>query len=103
LKLKKDLSEEKYSKAGFLKKREIPIRYHKHEGLMHNKFAVIDDNIVITGSFNWTASADKRNDEKTEDHGCDSCGDDQVVLTEELYAIPRCAGCGKSLNQSKKQ
>ncbi|MBI5180934.1 MAG: phospholipase D family protein, partial [Nitrospirae bacterium] len=25
--------------------------------------AVIDDNIVITGSFNWTASADKRNDE----------------------------------------
>lgn len=61
--LNNDQRNEKYSKAGFLKNKGIPIRYHKHDGLMHNKFAIIDDNIVITGSFNWTASADKRNDE----------------------------------------
>jgi phosphatidylserine/phosphatidylglycerophosphate/cardiolipin synthase-like enzyme len=61
--LNNDQKDEKYSKAQFLKKKGISLRYHKHDGLMHNKFAVIDDNIVITGSFNWTASADKRNDE----------------------------------------
>ncbi len=61
--LNSDQRNEKYSKAGFLKNKGIPVRYHKHDGLMHNKFVVIDDNIVITGSFNWTASADKRNDE----------------------------------------
>ena len=30
---------------------------------MHNKFAVIDGRVLLTGSFNWTASADKRNEE----------------------------------------
>jgi len=30
---------------------------------MHNKYAVIDGKTVITGSFNWTVSAEKRNDE----------------------------------------
>jgi len=29
----------------------------------HNKFAIIDNSIVITGSYNWTASAGSRNDE----------------------------------------
>jgi phosphatidylserine/phosphatidylglycerophosphate/cardiolipin synthase-like enzyme len=32
-------------------------------GLMHQKFAVIDRKIVLTGSYNWTVSADKFNDE----------------------------------------
>ena len=32
-------------------------------GLMHQKFAVIDRRIVLTGSYNWTHSADTRNDE----------------------------------------
>ena len=30
---------------------------------MHQKFAVIDRRIVLTGSYNWTHSADNRNDE----------------------------------------
>jgi len=29
----------------------------------YDKFAVIDNRIVITGSFNWTASAESRNNE----------------------------------------
>ena len=33
------------------------------QGLMHNKFVVIDDHVVLTGSFNWTISADKKNAE----------------------------------------
>lgn len=35
----------------------------KEPGLMHQKFAVIDRRIVLTGSYNWTHSADNRNDE----------------------------------------
>jgi len=30
---------------------------------MHQKFAVIDRSVVLTGSYNWTASADKFNHE----------------------------------------
>lgn len=32
-------------------------------GIMHNKFAVIDGQSVLTGSFNWTYAADEQNDE----------------------------------------
>jgi len=31
--------------------------------LLHDKFAVIDGRWVISGSFNWTASAERRNRE----------------------------------------
>lgn len=31
--------------------------------LLHDKFAVVDERWVITGSFNWTASAENRNRE----------------------------------------
>jgi len=32
-------------------------------GLMHDKFCIIDNQIVITGSYNWTNNAEFRNDE----------------------------------------
>lgn len=32
-------------------------------GIMHDKFCVIDNQIVITGSYNWTSNAEFRNDE----------------------------------------
>lgn len=32
-------------------------------GLMHNKFCVVDNQIVITGSYNWSTNAETKNDE----------------------------------------
>jgi phosphatidylserine/phosphatidylglycerophosphate/cardiolipin synthase-like enzyme len=32
-------------------------------GIMHHKFTVVDEASVLTGSFNWTYSADNENDE----------------------------------------
>lgn len=39
------------------------IRRGKLGGLMHDKFCVIDNQVVITGSYNWTDNAEFRNDE----------------------------------------
>ena len=53
----------KYSKSRYLMKRGVEVRYYVGSGLMHNKFAVIDGNVLITGSFNWTPTADRENQE----------------------------------------
>jgi phosphatidylserine/phosphatidylglycerophosphate/cardiolipin synthase-like enzyme len=60
------------SKARYLDQQKIPVRRvsgvprslpDKEQGIMHQKFAVIDRRLVFTGSYNWTQSADIRNDE----------------------------------------
>lgn len=66
-----DVGNEK-SKGKFLEAEKIPLRrvsggktksQDRDSGLMHQKFAVIDRRIVLTGSYNWTHAADKLNDE----------------------------------------
>jgi len=54
---------ESASKSGYLIKHGFEIRYHLGFGLMHNKFAIIDGKSLITGSFNWTLTAEERNEE----------------------------------------
>ncbi len=49
--------DEKLEQAG------IEVRRDKAGGLMHNKFCVIDDLIVYTGSYNHTDSASTKHDE----------------------------------------
>ncbi len=39
------------------------IKRGKRGGLMHDKFCVIDNQVVVTGSYNWTNNAEFRNDE----------------------------------------
>jgi phosphatidylserine/phosphatidylglycerophosphate/cardiolipin synthase-like enzyme len=60
------------SKGKFFEVQKIPLRrlsgvrastQDKDVGLMHQKFAVIDRRVVLTGSYNWTHSADRINDE----------------------------------------
>ncbi len=41
----------------------LDIRLDGNPGLMHHKLFIIDRNIVITGSYNFSASAEERNDE----------------------------------------
>lgn len=60
------------SKRAFLEQQRIAVRRasglssanrERGAGIMHQKFAVIDRRVVLTGSYNWTASADNVNDE----------------------------------------
>ena len=53
----------KYSKYELLKYQGIDVRWDESSRLMHNKVFVIDNNTIITGSFNPTENADERNDE----------------------------------------
>ena len=62
--------ENDYSKGSFLKEKGLQVRRvsgltkgENRWGLMHQKFAVIDSNVVLTGSYNWTASAENYNAE----------------------------------------
>jgi phosphatidylserine/phosphatidylglycerophosphate/cardiolipin synthase-like enzyme len=53
-----------YSKDEFLREKGIEIRIKKiASGSMHNKFAIIDNETVATGSFNYTENANEKNDE----------------------------------------
>lgn len=57
----------KHSEISFLIECGIPVRlrrgYRGGRSLMHDKFAVFDGRLVVTGSFNWTTSADSYNAE----------------------------------------
>ena len=62
--------ESKYSKGEYLKRKGVPVKLvapvemrgiKMIKGLMHHKFAVIDGEVVVTGSYNWTARAERVN------------------------------------------
>jgi len=52
-----------YSEADFLIPEGIPTQIDAEHAIAHNKVMVIDDGVVITGSFNFTAQAEKSNAE----------------------------------------
>lgn len=58
-----DKSEDTGSDIHRMKKFGIPIKIDNNPSHMHHKFAVIDNNVAINGSFNWTRSASRYNHE----------------------------------------
>ncbi|MDR6904067.1 phospholipase D family protein [Rhizobium miluonense] len=56
-------NERKYSGATLLEAAGIPVWIDYEPAIAHNKIIVIDGHLVIGGSYNYTASAQKRNTE----------------------------------------
>jgi phosphatidylserine/phosphatidylglycerophosphate/cardiolipin synthase-like enzyme len=46
-----------------LKDAGIDIRLDGNPALMHHKFMIVDGELVVTGSYNWSTAAEDRNDE----------------------------------------
>ena len=66
----------KYSAATFLKNMGIPVYIDDKHAIAHNKIMIIDNRVVITGSFNFTAAAENRNAEN-------------LVILEDIPEITR--------------
>lgn len=60
---KSQYKSEKYSSAKFLKNHDIPVWIDAKPAIAHNKIMIIDDQLVITGSFNFTKAAQEKNAE----------------------------------------
>jgi phosphatidylserine/phosphatidylglycerophosphate/cardiolipin synthase-like enzyme len=54
---------ERYSEADFLRNNGIPVLLDAQHAIAHNKVMVIDEVVVITGSFNFTRAAEEKNAE----------------------------------------
>jgi len=52
-----------YSEYWKLKETGVPVRNDTNPYSMHNKVMIVDKEIVITGSYNWSSSAENRNNE----------------------------------------
>jgi phosphatidylserine/phosphatidylglycerophosphate/cardiolipin synthase-like enzyme len=54
---------QKYSAATFLKNVGVPVFIDDKHAIAHNKVMIIDNRVVITGSFNFTMGAETKNAE----------------------------------------
>ena len=61
--LDKSQKTQKYSSASFLTHSGIPTYIDAKHAIAHNKIIIIDREVVITGSFNFTKAAEEKNAE----------------------------------------
>ncbi len=91
-----------WGKTNVLKKGDVPVHVYnaklhskeKYAGIMHDKFAVFDNTTVWTGSYNWTYSANFRNQENA------ILIENEPDIVERFAAQferlkERCAACGE--------
>ena len=61
--LDKENRQPRYTGATYLRNAGIPVRFDDRVAIAHNKVMVIDGELVIGGSFNYTKSAEEKNAE----------------------------------------
>jgi phosphatidylserine/phosphatidylglycerophosphate/cardiolipin synthase-like enzyme len=61
--LDKSQRTERYSEADFLKNEGVPTTIDAEHAISHNKIMIIDDYLILTGSFNFTKAAEENNAE----------------------------------------
>lgn len=54
---------DQYSQIPNLRSRGVSVAIDRVPGIAHNKVIIIDEEVVLTGSYNWTNAAEKRNAE----------------------------------------
>jgi phospholipase D len=69
-----DFNTNKYSQYNYLKDNNIDVLVDGNEFLLHDKVMIIDKNIVITGSYNFTLSANNKNAENS-----------LVIISPQIY------------------
>ncbi|MDQ5920706.1 MAG: hypothetical protein QG673_762 [Pseudomonadota bacterium] len=52
-----------YTAVNYLNNHGVAIRLNRHYAIMHNKFIVVDNQTVETGSYNYSSAAEKKNAE----------------------------------------
>lgn len=63
--LDKTMASARYTQAHRLNQAGVPVYFDRQHRIMHNKFACVDREILMTGSQNWTKNADVSNAENT--------------------------------------
>ena len=61
--LDKSQRSERYTSATYLHNNKVPVWIDADHAIAHNKIILIDRSLIITGSFNFTKSAEERNSE----------------------------------------
>jgi phosphatidylserine/phosphatidylglycerophosphate/cardiolipin synthase-like enzyme len=79
----------RYSQGKYLMNKGIDIRFYTGTGLMHNKFAVIDDKVLITGSYNWTVAAERENQDNLLIITDDNTVRQYALRFDTLWAAPQ--------------
>ncbi len=51
------------SEYDFLRQSGVEVRLDGNAASMHHKFMIVDGEVVVTGSYNWSTAAEDRNDE----------------------------------------
>jgi len=86
---------DRYTVATFLKNAGIPVFIDRKHAIAHNKVMIVDENTVITGSFNFTKAAEERNAENL------LVIRDVGVAGEYLLNWERCKGHSEALEATK--
>ncbi|MEM8873748.1 MAG: phospholipase D family protein [Planctomycetota bacterium] len=61
--LNRNQESHRYSSGSFLSNAGIPVHIRVADGVQHSKYMIIDGEVVITGSFNFSRRAEERNAE----------------------------------------